>query len=268
MQIRHPGSTPSLHREFLDHALPRLAADPRIVGIAAAGSYAKNAMDAYSDIDLLLACEPADLVTLLEDRAALAAQLGKLVAYFTGEHVGEPRLMICLYGSPALHVDIKVLALPDLAARVDEPVVLWDRDDRLRIALAAGTGVWPKPDPQWIEDRFWVWVHYGALKIARGEFQEALDFLSYLRVSVLGPLGLAKHGADPAGVRRVEAYPELARQLAETVGTLDACSLAQALTKAVTMYGNLRSSSVEIRREAERVAVDFLDEVARNLTRG
>jgi len=263
MAIQHPASAPSVHREFLDRAVPRLAADRRVVGVAAAGSYARDAMDAFSDIDLILACEPADFNALLQDRAALAAQLGRLVAAFTGEHVGEPRLMICLYGSPALHVDIKVVALPDLAVRVEEPVVLWERDERMRAALAMGEAAWPRPDAQWIEDRFWVWVHYGALKIARGELQEAFDFLSYLRVSVLGPLGLSALGADPAGVRRVEAYPELACQLADTVGTLDQRSLAQSLAKAVAAYRRLRPASVDMRQEAETVAMDFLEDISR-----
>jgi len=72
-----------------------------------------------------------------------------------------------------------------------------------------------------------VWVHYAALKIARGELQEAFDFLSYLRVTVLGPLGPAQQGSNPAGVRRVEEHPELARQLAATMGALDrsSCSM-------------------------------------------
>lgn len=66
-------------------------------------------------------------------------------------------------------------------------------------------------------------------------------------------------------VRQVEAYP-IARQLAETVGTLDPYSLAQALNRAVAMYCKLRYSSMEMRREAERVAADFLDEVEGYLT--
>ena len=56
----HPSSVPPRHREFLDHAVPRLSADDRIAGVAAAGSYADNAMDAFSDIDLVIACESDD----------------------------------------------------------------------------------------------------------------------------------------------------------------------------------------------------------------
>ena len=76
-------------------------------------------------------------------------------------------------------------------------------------------GAYPPPDARWIEDRFWVWVHYAALKIARGELQESFDFLSYLRVFVLGPLGSVRAGRKPIGVRRVEDDPELAARLAE-----------------------------------------------------
>jgi hypothetical protein len=124
---------------------------------------------------------------------------------------------VCLYGPPALHVDFKFVRLEDLAERVDDPTILWARDGRMEATYASRAAHFPPPDRQWIEDRFWVWVHYGASKIARGELQEALDFLSFLRVSVLGPLGLASAGLTPAGVRSVERAPELAALLESTV---------------------------------------------------
>ncbi len=218
-------------------------------------------MDAFSDVDLVLACEPHDHQSLMQDRRSLADTLGTLVAAFTGEHVGEPRVLICLYGPPALHVDIKVVVLTDLARRVDEPVILWERDGRMTSACAAGTGAYPEPDAQWIEDRFWVWVHYAAVKMARGELQETFDFLSYLRVTVLGPLGLTRSGRKPTGVRRVEADPALARQLASILGALNRHALADALNNAVLVYRQLRPSSIRFNLDAERVAMDFLHDV-------
>jgi len=261
----HPSSVPLPHRHFLDRAVPLLARDPRVVGIAAGGSYAENAMDACSDIDLLLVCEPSEHAALMQHRTTLASQLGPLVAAFTGEHVGEPRLLICLYGPPALHVDIKVVTPADLASRTDDAVVLWDRCASIRRAVSTpkvGSGA---PDAQWIEERFWVWVHYGALKIERGELQEALDFLSYLRVSVLGPLGLQRHGLKPYGVRRVENNPELAAQLASTVGGLERAALIAALENAINLYLGLRPDSVQRRQEAQEVALDHVEQMKRRL---
>src|SRR5256885_4988237 len=62
----------------------------------------------------------------------------------------------------------------------------------------------PISQVQWIEDRFWVWVHYIAVKIARGELFEAIDALEFVRARVLGPLILSEAGGQPNGVRRVE----------------------------------------------------------------
>ncbi len=223
-------------------------------------------MDVYSDVDLVLLCERAHHEALMQDLGRLAGALGPLVAAFTGEHVGEPRLLICLYGPPALHVDLKLLTLADLAHRVDEPVVLWERDGRMSAAYATRARTEASPDPQWIEARFWVWVHYAALKIARGEFQEAFDFLSYVRVAVLGPLGAMRGGRAPNGVRRVEADPTLARQLAGTIGALDARALTVALGNAIEAYRELRPASVERNTAAERVATAFLRDVASSAT--
>ncbi|HQQ71965.1 MAG TPA: hypothetical protein PLL92_16900, partial [Alicycliphilus sp.] len=118
---RYPSSLPGVHRAFLDGALPVLAADERLLGVAAVGSFAEDRMDAHSDLDLVLCCEARDHAALLDGRQALAASLGRLVAAFTGEHVGEPRLLICLYGPPVLHVDLKFMCVDDLGARDDEP---------------------------------------------------------------------------------------------------------------------------------------------------
>lgn len=259
----HPSSLPASHRAFLDRAIPILADDPRILAVAAGGSYAENAMDMFSDLDLIILCDETEYAALLRDRTVLASRLGPLVVAFTGEHVGEPRLLICLYGPPALHVDIKVVTLADLSSRSEDPVVLWDRSGIMAGALSNARTAPPGPDPQWIEDRFWVWVHYGAIKIARGELQEALDFLSYLRVFVLGPLGLQRYGLKPYGVRRVEKQPQLAAQLARTVGRLERPALYAALESAANLYLELRPSSVEQRTGAQKVALEYFQQVRR-----
>jgi hypothetical protein len=154
----------------------------------------------------VIVCSDGGGAKVLEDVHQLAAASGPLLAAFSGEHVGEPRLLIALYGPPLLHVDIKVVELADLAERVEDGVVLWDRDGVVRARMAATPARWPRPDGQWIEDRFWVWIHYGATKIARGELFECLEALSLLRTAALGPLIAAGHGERAQGVRRIEHY--------------------------------------------------------------
>ena len=235
------------------------------MGVAAAGSYSADLMDCYSDLDLVIACEGASFGYVMQTRKQVASTLGRLVAAFTGEHVGEPRLLICLYGPPALHVDLKFVRVEDLKDRVDQPTLLWERDARMTAALAHGDPAFPPPDHQWIEDRFWVWVHYGASKIARGELQEALDFFSFLRGCVLGPLGLERAGKAPIGVRRVEQVPELASLLANTVAVLDAPELLVALENTIAAYRTLRSATVKVNADAEYVAMNFLDQVRQQI---
>src|SRR5215813_12692708 len=108
---------PEPHATFLAAALARLRADERIVGVAAAGSFARGRVDAHSDLDLVIAVEPDALAAVMNERESIARSLGPLLASFVGEHVGEPRLLICLYGPPLLHVDLKFVSLPDAAHR-------------------------------------------------------------------------------------------------------------------------------------------------------
>lgn len=262
---------PDVHALFLDRAVPRLQADRRIVGMAAAGSFGSGKMDKFSDLDLVVAVEPDSMTAVTAERHRMAAELGPLVAAFTGEHVGEPRVLICLYGSEGghspLHVDLKFVSLADVATRVDDPVVLWERDGRLTQALQAGEARYPTPDLPWIEERFWVWIHYAALKIGRGELFEAVDFLAFLRAQVLGPLALMEAGAPPSGVRRLEmAAPARAAQLQETVAAYDTASCIQCLYAAVELYRSLRGSvgsrHLLLNEVAESTAMAYLADIA------
>ena len=258
-----PGSLPESHREFLIRAVDRLASDARIVGVAAGGSFITDSMDEFSDLDFVIAVEPAHQDEVMVQRMQIAASLGKLLAAFTGEHVGEPRVLICLYEAPLLHVDLKFVNLADAAVRVEDPFILWERDGRLSSALKHRKAEYPTRSLQWIEDRFWIWVHYAAAKIARGELFEAIDCLSFLRGNVLGPLALARAGVRPTGVRKIEAMaPDFAIELQRTVALYDAADCVRALRASVELYRSLTplESSGE-RKRVEDAAMEYLAEI-------
>jgi hypothetical protein len=141
---------------------------------------------------------------VLRDGSEIAGTRGPLLTAFIGDHVRDPRLLICLYGPPLLHVDLKFYSLEELAHRVEDPTILWDRHGAARAAMSPSTAAYPPPRFQWMEDRFWVWMHYTATKIARGELFEAIDAITFVRARVLGPLVLAGACAQPTGVRRIE----------------------------------------------------------------
>lgn len=253
-----------IHEAFLASAVKTLQEDRRIVGLAAAGSWAEGRIDAFSDLDLVVAVEPDDFESVLEARQDIAARLGRLAAAFTGEHVGEPRLLICLYDDPVLHVDLKFVAVDRIGPVVGDAVPLWARDSRFEPALNAVAGQKvPPSEAQWIEDRFWIWVHYATTKIARGELFEALDFLGFLRVHALVPVLRGRLGIEGIGVRRLEQQaPAEAAQLAATVATHDAASCLDALTASIRLYREWRSPEVKRGEDAERVAMGYLKSAA------
>ena len=254
---------PVPHRAFLEACIPLLRGDPRLLGLAAGGSFIRAAVDEYSDLDLVVVAKPEDAPGVLHDAQPLAATLGPLLASFIGEHVGERRLLICLYGPPLLHVDLKFVSTDDLAHRVEDPILLWDRDGSVRRAMSHGAARYPAPDLQWIEDRFWVWMHYIVTKIARQELFEVLDALAFLRARVLGPLILCEAGAQPNGVRRIEQHaPDRAAALCLTIGAHDTPACRAALAAVVDLYVDLRDRlappSLVRRSEAERAARAFM----------
>jgi hypothetical protein len=262
----HRDQLPEAHSGFLDRALAHLTKDLRIAGVAAGGSYLTNSIDEFSDLDLVIFIEPSAYESVLDQRQSIAAELGPLLAAFTGEHVGEPRLLICLYGPPLLHVDLKFVNLEDAGERIEDPAVLFERDGRLSAVFAETAASFPDLDLQWIEDRFWVWIHYAAAKIGRGELMEACDFLAFLRSQVLGPLALRQQGARPSGVRKIEfAAAQLAAEIQNTVTVYDSSSCLAALELSVDLYRSLRMQSVTeslvLRHQAETAAFEYLQEI-------
>jgi hypothetical protein len=126
--------------------------------------------------------------------------------------------------------------------RVEDPVVLWERDHILTNILQRSSAYYPSVDFDWIEDRFWTWVHYALLKIGRGEYFEALDFLSFLRSRVIGPLIQLKNGRLPNGVRRIEmtATTDDLESLRRTVATPEPAPLIDGLNASIQLYTDLR----------------------------
>ena len=174
-------------------------------------------------------------------------------------------MLICLYGPPCCTSTSSSSAFPTSPQRVEDPAVLWERDGRLTAALARRDSArFPEPDLQWIEDRFWVWVHYGAAKIGRGELFEAHECLAFLRGRCWDPLMLQMAGRAPSGVRRLEtSAPGWAREMQATIAAHEPRSCAVALRAAAQMYRALRGAAARpelvVRKEAEAAAMAYLD---------
>jgi predicted nucleotidyltransferase len=260
-------SMPKGHAAFLEHALAELRADERIVGVAIGGSFVTGTLDEFSDLDLVLVIDPLLIDEVMPERKQIAARLGNLVGAFTGEHVGEPRLLICLYDHPVLHADLKFVSLPDMAHRVEDPEILWDREGQVADMLVTQAAEYPMPDLQWIEDRFWIWVHYMTVKIGRGELFETIAGFSFLRTRVLGTLALMEAGVQPSGVRKIETMaPARAQEMWKTLPvSYDRQGCIASLQAVIAMYLSLRealgSEFLQLQTEAERVAMRYLAEI-------
>ncbi len=260
---------PKIHKRFIDNAMELLKQDNRILGVAIGGSYIYNEMDEYSDIDLVIAIEHCHYEEVMTQRFEIVSRLGHLLSAFTGEHVGEPRLVICLYGPPLLHVDFKFVSIKDIEKRVEDPIVLWEHDHAISNRLELGEAKFPMPDLQWIEDRFWVWIHYCAVKIGRGEIFEAIEAISFIRQCAVASLLLMKNGKLPRGVRKIEFdAPNELPMLKKTIPAYDAQSCVEALSALIELYIDVREyHAVEgfiKRTEAERYSKEFLDEILEN----
>jgi len=254
-------------KKFALQAVEILKSDPDVLGVAVSGSWLTADLDEFSDLDFTLVTRnpvAGNKSLMLE----YAKRLGNLLNGFTGEHVGEPRLLICLFEDPLIHVDIKFLLPHEFSTRVEDPQILYDAEGLLEAALQAEPAIWPFPGYQWMEDRFWIWLHYATTKLGRGELFEALDLLTFLRSQILAPLLLIKNNKLPKGVRRVEQLVPASdlKKLQQTVATYDAAGVAQSIWNAVRLYQELRTvlypPAVNLQSETELRAVEYFEEIS------
>ena len=259
-----------LQQAFAAHTAIIAEDDLSIEGLAVAGSWLTQELDEFSDLDLVLITNEK-VGGDKEKMMAYANKFGNLLNAFTGEHVGEPRLLICLYSNPLLHVDIKFITADELKTRVENPVLLFDRTGHLQQIIDSTSYQFPQPDHQWIEDRFWTWVHYALLKIGRGEYMEAHDFLAFLRMVVFGPLLHIKNNNLPKGVRKVETTiaAEDFNQLQQTLAVNNKASLLAALQNAVQLYRSLRkelfTTNTTLQHQTEEAVMKYFEEMKKGI---
>lgn len=252
-----------IQQEFALRAKQILEKEPGTIGLAVGGSWLSDEIDEFSDLDLILVTR--DKVSHdMEKMLDYARKLGTLLNGFTGEHVGEPRLLICLYDAPLLHVDIKFLTTEELNHRVETPHILLDKEEKLKEAFEGSTAHFPYPDYQWIEDRFWTWVHYATVKIGRGEYMEANDFFAFMRMTIFGPLLHIKSGNLPRGVRKAETelHPADFESLKSTIPEYSRESLLNTLRHTINLYQSLRASlfsgDIVLRKNTEEKVLTYL----------
>jgi hypothetical protein len=257
-----------MQKQFIEQVVTKVKLDKNIIGLAVAGSFITNEVDEFSDVDLILVT--ADKVsTDVNKMVTYAKSFGNFISGFSGDHVGEPRVLICLYDNPLLHVDIKFLTLDEFEKRVEDPIILFDRYNSLGKIITATKSEWPKPDYQWIEDRFWTWIHYVTLKLGRGENFEALDFLSFIRITVTSPLLQIKNGRLPRGLRKVEFNFESddLSKLIITVPTYTTESIFNSLDNTIKLYRELRELSyppaVQLQIQTEQKTLGYLEKIRR-----
>jgi Streptomycin adenylyltransferase len=216
-------------------------AEPDVIGMAIAGSFAEGTADSFSDLDLRVVLKEGSFERLFSRREDFARACGPLIAAFTGEHVGESHLLITLYDD-MIHVDYLFVELADAPTRNDGRTVqvLWQRDPRVTAALSRPVRTDPAADLAYLEARVWTWTWYIQSKILRGELWEAAAGVAMIREAVLFRLLALRRGIRYRGSRFAEqVVGEYAGDFNSTLSSLDRESLLEALRTAVKLYVEL-----------------------------
>ncbi len=224
--------------DFIQTCSKKMEQGGEFAALVTRGSFGTPDFDEHSDLDLLLLTQSSSQEHGTEQRKRFASELGPLLSSFTGEHVGEPSILICLYntGPRLLHVDLDFRASHEVDWCFSQEQIHWLRQGESVRALVDPPER-AQPNVQWMEDRFWTWIHYGVGKCRRGEIFDGVGMVGFLREHVLGPLQLSLGGYPPHSVRRLESrFPESVGEFAKTVPEYSRQSCLKALENCVSLY--------------------------------
>lgn len=267
MKVDH---LPEAHRGFLERNLPHLKNDHRFLGLAVIRSApSEPRIDLTEDLKLILVVDSFHHEEVLQDGPEMARHMGHLLSGYYAAHSGDRDQFTCLFDQPLLHVDFYFRTLEAFQrSRKQDREIIWERGHRLSRAMVAGGSFKPQVDPQWIEDRIWVWTHYLGNKLAHGELFEVIDGLGFLRLQVLAPLARFNEGLGPQGLRTFETdLPHIVPAMCKTLPTAhDYDSVSDALTRTIDLYCDLREDlpvGVHRNRKAEKAVRHFLESLGR-----
>jgi predicted nucleotidyltransferase len=256
------------HKKMLNKIEKNLIKDNRILGLAVGGSFIENDMDEFSDLDLVIVVDNYYYEDVMSERFEIINEFGELLSAFTGEHVGEPRLVIALFKicDELMHIDFKFVSVNDLSNRVEDATIIFEKNKTITNEFGKKQAEFPPLNYQNIEDKFWIWIHYGTVKIGRGEVFEAIEFISFLRQNVIGPMILVKNNKLPKGVRKIELnnFKEV-EVLKKTVPEYSRKSCIKSLEIIIKLYLELREEIFEgkiiLRKEAQTESIKYLNQI-------
>lgn len=188
---------PAAREALRQELVALLAADPRVSGVAVTGSVARDAEDAWSDVDL--ACG-------VREAADVEPVLGTVVAHLRERHgavdvlplpVGSTVFRVVLLPN-GLQVDVSASPAADFGPR--GPAF------RLVRGEAADTAAWPGPDAGQVVGTAWLHALHVRSSLARGLVWQARSMLDGMREQVVS-LACLRHGLPPVQGRGVDRLP-------------------------------------------------------------
>ena len=255
-------------KEFLDRAVSIAEKDARFVGLAL--HEAADHEREFTSLELVFVCTPLAFGDCAGDLKGVAEALGPILLRYEQEKSDAEYELSCLYDEPLRRIDLRLLPT-DGVALLHAPQILWDRDETLAKELAKHRDVTPPLDLQWMEDRFWLWLHGAAEALRQGAIFEALHQMSCLRTRILAPLLLKKQALPSDALLALDtAGGDEISSLRATVPLYDARSCELSLREAAKLYVGLRETlapeNLRRHRRAEMAVMRHLHQVSERLS--
>ncbi len=236
---------PPHHQTIMNRFIAACQSDERVVAAFLSGSYARDAADAYSDIDLALITSDEAYDNFLAEREAFIQQLGKPI--FLEDYPGEDHLFVFSIFPDGTEVELGIARESHITGLYAGPYrVLLDKKG----ILTGESFSWPQsPYDRQIETLhgliYWFWhtlSHHFINPIAREQLWSAYGALEDLRRSCIDMARLRQNfSMEAEGYERLEqAVPiEQLSPLQTTFCPVEREAMLRAALIVVRFYRNM-----------------------------
>ena len=228
---------------FIHEAEAILQADENVIGLAEIRSrnyLLGNQLAGLSTLELVLVTHEK-VADDINKMLSYAKKLGNFDTGFVGKHANESNVLACLYKSPFFRVDIRFITYDEcdtIARRITK--VHLDKDDKLDDKFSERE--WKELDYRWYEERFWFGALDTLFEIEQGQYQNAAELLSYLRMVILKPLLNIEIFKLLYLIADVSALQQERKKLIDPLLTYDKETLVENLKNAIQLFHKVRSS--------------------------
>ena len=235
----------SVLNKFLKKYIDYVTIDNKIVGTILSGPAIEKRLEADTVLELIVIIEDNSYYKIIYERNKFASRFGNIISYYDDYNdtndTNDTNEFVCIYEKDLLQVTFKFVNASIILNKLFVGEIIYDKNNNLSDKLNITKKKNISLSIQWYENRFWILLNYGITKLNSNQLMEAIEYISFIRQSIITPMIHMKLNQQQRDSDYLEFdAPEFIDKLKLTVSLYDKSLISKAYEELVIFYIELR----------------------------